>query len=878
MIDFNDFAQQPIVEALAWTLLHFVWQGAVLGFVAFVLLRLARPERASTRYAIGVVTLGLMLMTCVSTFAVLMRTAPAATESGFTIFPISAPGPHQLASVDETINEVTRAGASQSIERTSPSILSTWRPAPLGETASFVLVLAWGIGVLALSLRLLGGWIVTRSLTRHAISTVSPAIMLAAAAIAERLRLRRAVAIVESGAVAVPTLVGWVKPVVLLPAAALSGLSPEQLQAILAHELAHVRRHDYLVNLMQSMIETLLFYHPATWWVSAQVRAEREHCCDDLAVEVCGDRLVYVTALAELTTITSHRAFALAATDGSLVRRVQRILGRPRSMNEPAPAWALLVLFVLLVGGAGTFRSASAEAAVTEEAVTPKSIVTINTAPAIGASTVPAAPVASTKPLEAKSFFSAQWFQAWFDQAPPPPPAPPEAPAAPELASFAPPPPAPPAPPMPSTPPAPPAPPAQEIGTRGGSGNMSWSDGDERISVKWNGAFRLSDDEKDISWMEDGATLTIADGVIFRSQVVLRGVDGRIERTFSKNGTRRDYEPEGRLFLAAAIDKLITRSGMFAKERVAKYLKQGGPDAVMAQIARLGDSSYTHRIYYTELARQAELSDSLLSRILQRVTTEITSNYDKATLFTTILKQPSINDAHRAQIARAAKTISSNYDKRRTLTAVMEVTPLTSSVAAAVLDAAGTIDSNYDRAQVLTEVVERGGVTAANAGTFTALVQSMSSSYDKRRVFTALAASVNVAKEALGEAIKATSSISSSYDQSETLIKLIGKGGLTDNSADAFFQSASQISSPHDLSRTLRTVVDQPSVSPRLLEGVLRTAMKISSSHDRANLLEAVASRHKVTGASRQLYVDATTGMGSFDGNRALAALVRAER
>ena len=109
------------------------------------------------------------------------------------------------------------------------------------------------------------------------------------------------------------------KPVVLLPVAALSGLSPEQLQAILAHELAHVRRHDYLVNLLQSVVETLLFYHPAMWWVSAQVRTEREHCCDDLAVEVCGDRLVYVTALAELTSITSHRAFALAATDGSLL-------------------------------------------------------------------------------------------------------------------------------------------------------------------------------------------------------------------------------------------------------------------------------------------------------------------------------------------------------------------------------------------------------------------------------------------------------------------------------------------------------------------------------------------------------------------------------
>jgi beta-lactamase regulating signal transducer with metallopeptidase domain len=173
----------------------------------------------------------------------------------------------------------------------------------------------------------------------------------------------------------------------------LSGLTPEQLQAILAHELAHVRRHDYLVNLLQSVVETLLFYHPATWWVSSQVRAEREHCCDDLAVEVCGDRLVYVTALAELTTIANHRAFALAATDGSLINRVQRILGRPRPMKEPAPGWAVLALLVLFAGSIGSFRAESA-AIETEDAVT---TIQRATSPAVP-TTRSAQPIQTEKP------------------------------------------------------------------------------------------------------------------------------------------------------------------------------------------------------------------------------------------------------------------------------------------------------------------------------------------------------------------------------------------------------------------------------------------------------------------------------------------------
>jgi hypothetical protein len=134
---------------------------------------------------------------------------------------------------------------------------------------------------------------------------------------------------------------------VLLPAVAVSGLTPTQIEALIAHELAHVRRHDYLVNLLQAAVETLLFYHPAVWWVSKQVRAEREHCCDDLAVRVC-DRLVYVSALSDLAAMAIPRT-ALAATGGSLLTRVRRILGAGDSAASTGGAWVpgLVALVVL---------------------------------------------------------------------------------------------------------------------------------------------------------------------------------------------------------------------------------------------------------------------------------------------------------------------------------------------------------------------------------------------------------------------------------------------------------------------------------------------------------------------------------------------------
>ena len=165
--------------------------------------------------------------------------------------------------------------------------------------------------------------------------------------------------LLESTRVDVPTVIGWLTPVVLLPASALAGLTPQQIEAILAHELAHIRRHDYLVNLLQTLVETLLFYHPAVWWLSRRIRVERENCCDDLAVSLCGDPVAYAAALADLEELrSSNRTLALAATGGSLLQRVRRLLGAPSHAGR-APGWlaaglAVMVLSVLSASAMNT--------------------------------------------------------------------------------------------------------------------------------------------------------------------------------------------------------------------------------------------------------------------------------------------------------------------------------------------------------------------------------------------------------------------------------------------------------------------------------------------------------------------------------------------
>jgi uncharacterized protein involved in exopolysaccharide biosynthesis len=137
----------------------------------------------------------------------------------------------------------------------------------------------------------------------------------------------RPVRLVRSALIEVPLVVGWLRPVILMPASSLLGLTPAQIEVILVHELAHIRRCDYLVNVLQKVVETLLFYHPAVWWISRSIREEREHCCDDLVVRICRDRMVYAQALFRLEQLRAVPAeLALAATGGSLLRRVQRLL------------------------------------------------------------------------------------------------------------------------------------------------------------------------------------------------------------------------------------------------------------------------------------------------------------------------------------------------------------------------------------------------------------------------------------------------------------------------------------------------------------------------------------------------------------------------
>ena len=294
-------------QALRTALLHFVWQGVVVAFLLWMALFIMRKRSANARYIAS--CLALITLVALPALTVCLAYAQPAARHGSRQF---------FASVPQTITAVWTGSAAS-----TPNWL-----AALGSWA----IPAWAFGVVLFSLRLAWGSRQVAVLRRSGEPAEGPVVAVAAA-LAARLGLTRPVRLLITSLAEGPSVVGWIRPVILVPVATLAGLTPEQLEAVLAHEFAHIRRYDYLVNVLQMVVETLLFYHPAVWWTSTRIRHERELCCDDLAVSLCGDPVCYARALTKLERLRilapnmAMGGTALGSTDGPLLYRIQRLTG-----------------------------------------------------------------------------------------------------------------------------------------------------------------------------------------------------------------------------------------------------------------------------------------------------------------------------------------------------------------------------------------------------------------------------------------------------------------------------------------------------------------------------------------------------------------------
>lgn len=344
--------QSPVVQLVGEALLHSLWQAMATALILAATLFVLKQASASLRYGLAVSALALCGLIPAAT---LLYLAPASAANpvisrAATTNPISNSPPAISTAPAATMNAPPPTGAPVGTATTinsAPRVTSQLRR---GVTAALPwLVLVWSLGVLIHAARLILGFRTMHSLRTRFVSPVPPYVEASIRNLAPRLGLRANVPVRVSKVIDVPLVVGYLRPLVLLPASVISGLSLAQLEMLLAHELAHLRRLDHLVNLIQNVIETLLFFNPAVWWVSRVVRQERECCCDALAVRVCGgDTFGYANTLATLETIRSSHPTALAGNGGSLLERILRLSGKMPSAKVHASHWFIAAMLIAL--------------------------------------------------------------------------------------------------------------------------------------------------------------------------------------------------------------------------------------------------------------------------------------------------------------------------------------------------------------------------------------------------------------------------------------------------------------------------------------------------------------------------------------------------
>jgi beta-lactamase regulating signal transducer with metallopeptidase domain len=821
------------------------------------------------------------------------------------------------------VAEAAPAWSPASLATATPEQAGGALPSPGARTLSAwipALFMTWLVGVSLLTLRLLSGWLWVQRLKSHATTPAAAIVGDMAVRLARRLHITRTVTFLESALVEVPTVIGWLRPVVLVPASALAGLAPSQLEAILAHELAHIRRHDYLVNLLQTLVETLLFYHPAVWWLSRRIRIEREHCCDDLAVSLCGDPVSYARALADLEELRSRGGqFVLAANGGSLLDRVRRLLGAPTHAGR-GPGWLAASVSVIVIsaiaGGmlgsdvVGSDQPTPVAPALPAAAVTP---ATPAVGPAVAFAIASAAPAAQSTVASTPAVAAAQAAAAAEDagrqlgvlasklaeaaltlthraltvddamlnaalaehsvnldaaaatlQASALASEAAMADASVALAQAA----------------SLLEPAAPMLAQSRSKGNFVWSNDGEKLSVTYDGAIEFTDDDTDVRSLSPGGHLKIKDGGLLANHTVEFRADGagNIERRFWVGMKERPFEPEGRQWLAEKLPRFIRQTGIGAPARVARILRQKGPDGVFAEIALI-DGSWAKRLYFTELLKTESLDPTVVERALNQAAKEIDSDFEMASMLIGSADRLLVSEAARKAYFDAARTIDSDFEMRRVFSSAIKRGPMSPDLLFALLDAGTSIESDFESASLLVEVGKLQPLDARTRPAFFTVVSSIDSDFERRRVLTSILTNADASLEARKAVLDAAAAMESDFEKASLLVSFLEKTPALDQVLhDPFFRVVDSIDSSFERSRVLKIVVQRGDASAETVMAVLRSVGRMDSGFEAWQVLLTVASKYTVSGEARDLYITAAERLGDFEQGQALAALVKSER
>lgn len=363
MTDWYEWLHHPLILKWGWVLAHFVWQGTLLALFAGVLTACTARCSARLRYQLLTVTFFSAMLLPLGTWLRLDLDSAAyrLQQNANSAASLESDPRNHTAKIPHNAAKIPRADAPQlsPVNQQPDKAVSPIVPVSNNDTFAWkqhleawlpIAVVGWFLGVLLISVRLLGGWVLTRRLMAQSfplrddwIKRLQPFV--------SRLNVSSSIRWLESTKIQVPQVIGWLKPAVLVPSSLFTTMAPDQLESLLLHELIHIRRHDYIINLAQCVIETVFFFHPGVLWVSRKIRLEREFACDAAVVELTGDNISFSRALLSLADQTQLSQPALAATGSHLTQRIQALLGMKRTGSTQSIAVLLCLAVVLIVCG-----------------------------------------------------------------------------------------------------------------------------------------------------------------------------------------------------------------------------------------------------------------------------------------------------------------------------------------------------------------------------------------------------------------------------------------------------------------------------------------------------------------------------------------------
>jgi beta-lactamase regulating signal transducer with metallopeptidase domain len=844
---------------------HLVWTAALAGLVALPLVSVAAPEwRLPAVPGLDKVWNGMPDVDPPPEVAPAPTTARSRSPEATSTVP---PAPATRSARADAAPEMEipppfvfpARGDQEALESGQEAL--RWPPVPATGAGSLGWgawgVIAWLVGLTLVLLWSAAGHLDTWWIARSARRVTQGRSHQLLRHLCRELGITAPVALLEGDPDTMPRTWG-LSPSVLLPSGARKW-SDDKLRAVLLHELAHVKRRDWLLQVVAQAAEALYWFNPLVWYAAHRMRIERERACDDLVL-VHGSRATdYATHLLDIAR--SMRAGPFTPSAGLAVARKSQLRSRlmdildatrRRAAVSPglaAAVWLTTALVVIPMAGAASATNQPPAETVGESWSGP-----VAPASSTGFTVFPEASEAPTAP---GAGFSQPWVEAPDRTGPR----------------------------NPST-----QVPQCDWNRRGADVSTSMNVNDDqmelriqmddcRLTIEARGDVEFNPREIDVVSISRGGYFEIEESEAANTRrLELRPAgDGGVERRWLVDGKGQEYDQGAREWFAELLPVLFRRAGYQAEERAVRILDQQGVSGLQQEIAMI-PSDYVARKYYEVLLIQGDLSEAQLRDAVRQAGQDLESDYELAELLIEVAEEHPADESVQIAYVEAAGSIESDYETRRVLDAALARSGLSQEVAQAMLELATGIDSDYELAELLLAMLERHPVEETLTPQFFAVVETIDSDYERARVLKAALDRGAPSQAVLDLALESASQIDSDYELAELLL-YVGERYPTDRSLpDAFLRRASSIESDYERGRVLSVLIEQGPMGSASLAQVLGLSAGMSSDYELAELLIKLAENQRLDEELRARYVEVAEGMSSeYERDRALAALVRSQ-